>query len=102
LRFTVPNLTTGSIQTPPIEHYFVFNKSTTGDTTLSLQPHDDSGNVISGQLWALSTYKHYNTTGSLVGAGASTLTGVGNAFPTLTGFKGFITMNVKSIISPDG
>lgn len=102
LRFTIPNLTTGSFQVPPVDHYLVINKSTTGNTTISLQPNDDSGNIISGQLWALSTYKHYNSTGSLVGAGASTLSATGDAFPTLTGFKGFITIQTKSIIGPSG
>lgn len=102
LRFNIPNLTTGNIQIPAVEHYFVFNKPNSGDTTITLQPYDDSGNLITSQLWALSTYKQYNTTGSLVNAGASTLTNTTTAFPTISSFKGFITMTIKSISNPNG
>lgn len=101
LRFTIPNLTTGSVPIPAIEHYFVINKTTTGNTTINLQPNDDSGSIVSGQLWSLSTYKHYNTTGSLLSAGANALTGTGTLLPTLSSFKGFITIRGISLASPN-
>lgn len=100
-KLTVPELSNGTIRIPAVEHYFVFNKSVRGNFELELGPFDDQGNSLSGQLWALSTYKHYNTTGSLIDAGATTLTALGNPFPVLTSFKGFITTRAISLASPN-
>lgn len=99
-RITLPDISNSTIAYPAIEHFITYNKTTQGNTTIQFEPNYENGSVVSGQLWALATYKRYNTTGSLVQAAATTLTGTGNI--SVSNFKGFITQTIKSLRSPNG